>query len=399
MRACGLIMRSWYQWYLGYNTAAMDRYKALKAHGTGRYGTVFKAAHRATGEIVAIKRMKRKVGSWDECMQLREVQSLRKLSHPHIVKLKEVIREDEYFYLVFEYLEQNLDQLCKARAQRESSLSETSVRDMVRQLLQALAYVHERGFFHRDVKPENILVSGASTLKLADFGVAREIRSRPPYTRYIGTRWYRAPELLLRSTHYSASIDVWAVGTIMAEMLALRPLFPGATEADQIHRITAVLGAPTAATWQQGIVLAQTRGVRFPKTDATPLAQLVPNASAEALDLMSSLMRWDPATRPTAAQALRHPFFHKGRPAERPLGRMMGAAVAWMAKTGTHAEQHAADEEAAEEVPSGGGDDLRFTDSTVAPKEGGSVVSWLVSRGSRMAERTRRRRSATENEL
>ena len=128
-----------------------------------------------------------------------------------------------------------------------------------------------------------------------------------------------------------------------------------------------MLGAPTAAFWQQGIVLAQARGVRFPKTDATPLAQLVPNASADALDLMSSLMRWDPATRPTAAQALRHPFFHRGRQAERPLGRMMGAAVAWMAKTGTHAEQHADDEEAEERLP-GGGDDLRFTDSTVAPR-------------------------------
>ena len=77
---------------------------------------------------------------------------------------------------------------------------------------------------------------------------------------------------------------------------------------------------------------------------------------------------------------------------------MMGAAVAWMAKTGTQAEQHADSDEEAER-PSGGGDDLRFTDSTVAPKEGGSVVSWLVSRGSRMAERTRQRRSVTENEL
>ena len=147
----------------------MNRYKVIKALGDGTYGTVSKAVNRASGEIVAIKRMKRKVGSWDECMQLREVQSLRMLSHPYIVKLKEVIREDGYFYIVFEYLDQNLDQLCKARAQRESSFSESSVRDMVRQLLQALAYVHERGFFHRDVKPENVLIQG-EVLKLADFG-------------------------------------------------------------------------------------------------------------------------------------------------------------------------------------------------------------------------------------
>ena len=185
--------------------------------------------------------MKKKFYSWEECMQLREVQSLRKLSHPNIVKLKEVIRENDMLYFVFEFLEQNLYQLCK---ERDTLFQESKVRNLSYQLLQALVYMHKHGFFHRDMKPENVLVHG-NTLKVADFGLAREIRSKPPYTDYVSTRWYRAPEVLLRAPHYSAPIDTWAVGTIMAELFTLRPLFPGTSEADQIYKITSVLGTPS----------------------------------------------------------------------------------------------------------------------------------------------------------
>ena len=95
------------------------------------------------------------------------------------------------------------------------------------QVLQGLAFMHKHGYFHRDMKPENLLCMGPDLVKIADFGLAREIRSRPPYTDYVSTRWYRAPEVLLRSTMYSAPIDIWAVGCIMAEMYTFRPLFPG----------------------------------------------------------------------------------------------------------------------------------------------------------------------------
>ena len=93
----------------------MNRYKTIKALGDGTYGSVHKAVNRTSGEIVAIKRMKKKFYSWEECMQLREVQSLRKMSHPNIVKLKEVIRENDILYFVFEFLDMNLYQLCKDR--------------------------------------------------------------------------------------------------------------------------------------------------------------------------------------------------------------------------------------------------------------------------------------------
>ena len=105
-------------------------------------------------------------------------------------------------------------------------MEEEDIKCYIYQALKGLDYMHKHGFFHRDMKPENVLVTGA-VAKIADFGLAREIRSRPPYTDYVSTWWYRAPELLLRSTVYNSPVDIFATGAIMAEMLLGRPLFPG----------------------------------------------------------------------------------------------------------------------------------------------------------------------------
>lgn len=121
------------------------------------------------------------------------------------------------------------------------------------QILEGLNFMHKHGFFHRDIKPENLLCNGPELIKIADFGLAREIRSRPPYTDYVSTRWYRAPEVLLRSTNYSSPIDIWAVGCIMAELYSLQPLFPGRSEIDQIFRICSVLGTPDKVRYFQNI--------------------------------------------------------------------------------------------------------------------------------------------------
>lgn len=128
--------------------------------------------------------------------------------------------------------------------------------------------MHKHGFFHRDLKPENLLLN-QDTVKIADFGLAREIRSRPPYTEYVSTRWYRAPEVLLRSTSYNSPIDMWAVGTIVVELFLATPLFPGNTEVDEIYRICNVIGVPgtglSGGEWKEGKRLAQKMGFRFPQ--------------------------------------------------------------------------------------------------------------------------------------
>ena len=163
----------------------MNRYRITRSLGDGTYGSVYKAIAVAGGDVVAIKKMKKKYYSWDECIALRELKSLRKLTHPNIVKLREVIRDNDELFFVFEFMERNLYEVLKSR---ESRLPEASVRNIMFQMLSGLAYMHKHGFFHRDIKPENCLVNG-DVVKIADFGLAREIRSRPPFTEYVSTRW------------------------------------------------------------------------------------------------------------------------------------------------------------------------------------------------------------------
>ncbi|XP_058411251.1 serine/threonine-protein kinase MAK isoform X1 [Diceros bicornis minor] len=288
----------------------MNRYTTMRQLGDGTYGSVLMGKSNESGELVAIKRMKRKFYSWDECMNLREVKSLKKLNHANVIKLKEVIRENDHLYFIFEYMKENLYQLMK---DRNKLFPESVIRNIMYQILQGLAFIHKHGFFHRDMKPENLLCMGPELVKIADFGLARELRSQPPYTDYVSTRWYRAPEVLLRSSVYSSPIDVWAVGSIMAELYTLRPLFPGTSEVDEIFKICQVLGTPKKSDWPEGYQLASSMNFRFPQCVPINLKTLIPNASNEAIQLMTEMLNWDPKKRPTASQALKHPYFQVGQ--------------------------------------------------------------------------------------
>ena len=161
---------------------------------------------------------------------------------------------------------------------------------IMHEILQGIAHIHKNGFFHRDMKLENVLVNDdGDIVKIADFGLAREIRSKPPYTDYVSTRWYRAPELLLRSTNYNSPVDIFASGCIFAELILGRPLFAGKSEGDQLMRVCSTLGTPTKLEWPEGHKLASQLGYDFPIMTKTPLEDLLPNASDEAIDLIEKM--------------------------------------------------------------------------------------------------------------
>lgn len=283
----------------------MNQYKVLHKLGEGAFASVTKAVDNETGEIVAIKTMKSKFYSWKECVKLPEVQSLRTLAHPNVIKLKAVIREKNTLHLVFEYMNGNLYEIMK---DTPSQFSESRIRNVAYQILQGLAYVHKYGYFHRDMKPENLLVV-KDTIKIADFGLAREIRSRPPYTEYVSTRWYRAPECVLRSKNYNSPIDMWAAGAIIAELYMMKPIFPGQSTMDQLVKIFKVMGSPTLQSWEAGVKMGENLGFQFPTFPKQDLSKLMPNASPEAVQLIGDLLQLNPNKRPTAQQALQYPFF------------------------------------------------------------------------------------------
>ncbi|POW11278.1 hypothetical protein PSHT_08509, partial [Puccinia striiformis] len=344
-------------------------YTILKEVGDGSFGTVWLAdwhspltlppgtqppgpssrAEYKGKQLVAVKKMKKTFdGGWEECMKLKELKSLRTIPmHPFTIPLYDAFLHPttRELYFVFECMEGNLYQLTKSRKGRP--LAGGLIACIFEQTLLGLHHVHSCGFFHRDMKPENLLITTtglidyphgspyalptapperdvAVILKIADFGLARETNSRPPYTEYVSTRWYRAPEVLLRARDYSNPVDMWALGAILVETVTLKPLFPGNGEMDQVHRICEIMGDPQhpyglddkgrlrgGGQWLGGVSLAKAVGFAFPDKVPIDFVQLfdTSNIPIQLIDCLHELLRYEPRARLTTAQCLSHSYF------------------------------------------------------------------------------------------
>ncbi|KAI9204770.1 kinase-like domain-containing protein [Polychytrium aggregatum] len=222
----------------------LEDFRLMCKLGEGTFSEVLKVKHKKTGKVYGMKRFRKHLHSYEEVENLREIQALRRLNpHPHVIILEEVIFEPKHgiLSLNFELMECNLYELI---SRKNSTISEAKAKCFMHQLCTAVEYMHSKGIFHRDIKPENILIRD-NAIKLADFGSCRGIHSKQPYTEYIATRWYRSPECLLCDGIYNFKMDIWGAGCVLFEIVSKVPLFPGANELDQLHRIHGVLGTPS----------------------------------------------------------------------------------------------------------------------------------------------------------
>jgi renal tumor antigen len=299
----------------------MRKYRLVAKKGEGTFSEVLKAQNVKDGKYHAIKCMKNRFESIDQVNNLREIQALRRLSpHEHIITLEEVLYDQPTgrLALVFELMDANLYELIRGR---RHYLNPQLIKSYMWQLMKSLDHMHKKGIFHRDIKPENILIESSTDigkgLKLADFGSCRGIYSKQPYTEYISTRWYRAPECLLTDGYYGPEMDLWGAGCVMFEITSLYPLFPGSNEVDQISRIHKVLGTPSQEILQK----FKSKGAShisfdFPQQKGLGIPQLIPHAPADGVELMVKLLKYDAGERISAREAMRHPYFRDIREQE-----------------------------------------------------------------------------------
>lgn len=295
-----------------------DPYLITDRIGAGVYGAVTKARHISTGEVVAIKRLFYDPCSWLDGIPthvLREVSALMDLEHPNVLRLVEVLDPGmRDFRLVTEYVDTDLHQVLRDYRKKDMLMPLGEVRKFSRMLLSGIQACHLNLLIHRDLKPQNLLVSREGVLKIADFGLARLLMSpMRNYTLDVVTLWYRAPELLLGATKYTLDLDIWSAGCVIAEMATGRPLFNGDSEIGTIFKIFQLLGTPNKDHWKEALDLEHFK-IKFPvwpDSGLTPLLAVQPELKGNGLDLIRQLLQYNPQDRLKARRAMEHRFLQE----------------------------------------------------------------------------------------
>ncbi|KAL0950632.1 hypothetical protein HGRIS_007422 [Hohenbuehelia grisea] len=285
-------------------------YVQLEKLGEGTYATVYKGRSRTTNEIVALKEIHLDAEEGTPSTAIREISLMKELKHVNIVRLHDVIHTETKLTLIFEYADQDLKKYMDQHGDR-GALEPNTVRSFMFQLLKGTAFCHENQVLHRDLKPQNLLINRKGELKLGDFGLARAFGVPVnTFSNEVVTLWYRAPDVLLGSRTYSTSIDVWSCGCIFAEMISGVPLFRGRDNQDQLLHIMRVIGTPSDATLKKiATDSPEVQLKQFPRYPKMPFQQVLPKASPQAIDLLERLLKFDPAERISATEALSHPYF------------------------------------------------------------------------------------------
>lgn len=288
----------------------LESYAKLDLLGQGTYATVYKGKSKLTETLVALKEIRLEHEEGAPCTAIREVSLLRNLRHANIVTLHDIIHTEKSLTLVFEYVERDLKQYLH---DCHGLMHSANVQLFLFQLLRGLSYCHERRILHRDLKPQNLLITTRGDLKLADFGLARA-KSIPikTYSNEVVTLWYRPPDILLGSTEYSTHIDMWGVGCIFYEMATGWPLFPGSTVDEQLSLIFKRLGTPNEENWP-GITIHPhySKALKYGPYLGVPggIPNMVPHLPSRGHSLLSSLLVFPGTSRISAADALKHAYF------------------------------------------------------------------------------------------
>ena len=258
----------------------------------------------------------RKFKSWSEVMKLSEVFVPRKLSHPNIVTMKDVILEENKLHLVFEFMDSTVQKMINFKSSDIGS--EPRMKTILYDALKGLKAIHDHGFIHWNLKPSHLFINestGRTLIGDLSHWVDKYSKNKPVN---IGTNFYKAPEILLGSSDYSEKWDIFSLGLIFCRLLLKRPLISGLDNPSQLNQMWAIFGTPKESSWPEAYDLSLDMDYRFPiqfqkatKTNLDPvnLSKTITKATPEALDLIYKMCMMHPKFRFSAEECLKHPLF------------------------------------------------------------------------------------------
>uniref|UniRef100_A0A7N0TL72 Protein kinase domain-containing protein n=2 Tax=Kalanchoe fedtschenkoi TaxID=63787 RepID=A0A7N0TL72_KALFE len=287
-----------------------DTFERIAKIGQGTYSNVYKARDTINGKIVALKRVRFDNQDPESVkFMAREIILLRRLDHPNVIKLEGLIASEKSssMYLIFEYMEHDLTGLASIPSIK---FTEPQVKCYMQQLLSGLDYCHRHGILHRDIKGSNLLIDNNGILKIADFGLASffDPYRKVQMTSHVVTLWYRPLELILGATQYGVGVDLWSVGCILGELYYGRPIMPGKTEVEQLHKIFKLCGSPSEDLWRKSR-LSNAATFKPRERYRRCIAETFKDFPTPAIRLIETLLSLDPAARGTAARALKSEYF------------------------------------------------------------------------------------------
>ncbi|ESO10896.1 hypothetical protein HELRODRAFT_132019, partial [Helobdella robusta] len=287
-----------------------ELYQKLEQLGKGSYATVYKGFSLLTNSTVALKEIKLETEEGTPFTAIREASILKGLKHANIVTLHDIVHTKTSLTFVFEYLHIDLGQYLD---KHKGGLNPYNTKLFLFQLLRGLSFCHEKQILHRDLKPQNLLIGERGELKLADFGLARA-KSIPSktFSDEVVTLWYRPPDLLLGSTQYTTSLDMWGVGCIFVEMITGAAVFPGLNDIhDQLNKIWMILGTPNELSWPGVSQLPHFHPQKMSQQHQKRWSQCFPKLGRipYAEPLVVCMLQVMPQRRISALEALRHAYF------------------------------------------------------------------------------------------
>ncbi|CAG7894599.1 unnamed protein product [Brassica rapa] len=296
---------------VGWTPRRASTFEKLEKIGQGTYSSVYKARDLLDNKIVALKRVRFDLSDLESVkFMAREIIVMRRLDHPNVLKLQGLITasSSSSLYLVFEYMDHDLVGLASIPGIK---FSQPQVKCYMKQLLSGLHHCHSRGVLHRDIKGSNLLIDSNGILKIADFGLATffDPHNTVPLTSRVVTLWYRPPELLLGACHYGVGVDLWSAGCILGELYSGKPILPGKTEVEQLHKIFKLCGSPTEDYWRK-LKLPPSAAFRPALPYGRRVGEMFKDLPTNVLSLLEALLSIDPDRRGSAAKALESEYFN-----------------------------------------------------------------------------------------